>query len=92
MSGFAYLSAGVALPEVGALSLPRDLSCVSLSLCSSSSARRLRNSESFTSPTVCDLSRSSVVEFCAVKRALAITLGVELREGEVDEELDISCG
>lgn len=47
---------GVALLEVN---LPRDLSWASRSFCSKTSARRLRKSERWTRPTVCDLSRSS---------------------------------
>lgn len=44
---------------------PNDLSCASRSFCSRTSARRLRNSERWTRPTVCDLSKSSadVAEF-----------------------------
>lgn len=44
---------------------PSDLSCASRSFCSRTSARRLRNSERWTKPTVCDLSKSSaeVAEF-----------------------------
>lgn len=38
---------------------PNDLSCASRSFCSRTSARRLRNSERWTRPTVCDFSKSS---------------------------------
>ena len=55
-------SLGVAAPDL----LPGVKA--SRSLASSASARRLRKSERCTSPTVCDWSRSSVVEFCALKR------------------------
>jgi hypothetical protein len=47
------------LPDLLSLNLPYDLSCASFSFCSRTSARRLRKSERFTSPIVCDLSRSS---------------------------------
>jgi hypothetical protein len=50
---------GVALLELPDVNLPSDLSCASRSFCSRTSARRLRKSERWTRPTVCDLRRSS---------------------------------
>lgn len=50
---------GVALLELPVANLPSDLSCASRSFCSRTSARRLRKSDKWTRPTVCDLSRSS---------------------------------
>lgn len=54
----------------------------------------MRKSDSCTRPTVCDLSRSSAVEACDVKREVALLavvgLGVLLREGSAEEGLERS--
>lgn len=90
----AYPLAGVEVPEPpGVPALPNDLSCASRSFCSRASARRLRKSESWTRPTVCDLSRSSAVAFCDVKRAFVVWFGVEPRDAGSDGGFDMSvCG
>lgn len=64
---------GVALLELPEVNLPSDLSCASRSFCSRTSARRLRKSERWTRPTVCDLRSSSAEAVWLVK-----DLGVEL--------------
>lgn len=73
---------------------PRACSCLSRSLRSRASARRLRKSERWTRPTVCDLSKSSAVDACEVKREVAALaaegLGVLLREGSADEGFERS--
>ena len=58
----SYPSLGVDAPEAG-VALPDDLSRPSLSFTSSASARLLRKSDSWTSPMVWDLRRSSAVAF-----------------------------
>lgn len=61
------LAEGVSLLELPDVNLPSDLSCASFSFCSSTSARRLRKSERWTRPTVCDLSKSSADAVWLVK-------------------------
>lgn len=61
------LAEGVSLLELPDVNLPSDLSCASFSFCSRTSARRLRKSERWTRPTVCDLSKSSADAVWLVK-------------------------
>lgn len=61
------LAEGVTLRELPAVTLPSDLSCASRSFCSRTSARRLRKSERWTRPTVCDFSKSSADAVWLVK-------------------------
>lgn len=88
-----YPSLGVTAPDVeaGVVVVPKRPKLppwASRSFCSSASARRLRKSDRCTRPTVWDLRRSSAVDACEVKRGFGVGLGVESREGALEEGVD----
>lgn len=73
--------------ELAGAKRPPWLPVASRSFCSRASARLLRKSERWTSPTVWDLRRSSAVAAWEVKRC-----GVTARDRSVDEVGDVILG
>ena len=65
--------------------------CASRSFCSTASARRLRKSDRWTSPTVWDFRRSSAVDPWEVNRVSGVRAGEESFDGKLSEAIWEYC-
>ena len=82
----SLIAPGVVLPDGAEEAVKRLVVAFdkSTSVCSKASARRFRKSESWTRPTVCDLTMSSAVEACTVNLPGVFSWRLPSRPSSVD--------